>query len=285
MDSWDWQTVRRRAQAEGVSPSLVLKEQIHLLILDHLFRRGAFSDLVFQGGTALRIAYRGIRFSEDLDFVLTRKDRSFPLRIAERFKTLPSTLERHPLFGKDVRLKEQKSSPDFVRFVLSTPVEGTRVRDRTHLEVTNVPSYANQPLLLQAETLPARPAVRVETPREILADKVTAFGAREFVKGRDLWDIHFLMESLNVKTDRQVERWVRRKISDYRIEPAAFRKGFGRNLDVLRKRGAAILRMEMDRFLPAEHRELLRDRFPEITRTVHGLLTRFRAGAGENAQT
>lgn len=279
-----WEQIRQQAQVEGVSPHLVLKEQIHLLILDHLFHRGAFSNLVFQGGTALRIAYRGSRFSEDLDFVLRRKSRPSFRRIADLFATLPRALERYPLFGKGIRLKAQKSTPAFMRFVLSIPIEGTAVRDRTHLEVANVPSYANQPLVIQTEALPVQPAIRVETPQEILSDKLTAFGAREFVKGRDIWDIHFLMGTLNVEMDPQVRRWVRKKVSDYRIGPAAFRKGFRRNLDILRERGAAILRVEMERFLPAAHRDLFREQFPEIAQTVREALARFLAAAEEDAR-
>jgi predicted nucleotidyltransferase component of viral defense system len=280
----NWEEVRRRAQTEGISPHLVLKEQIHLLVLDHLFRKGGFSDLVFQGGTAIRIAYHGSRFSEDLDFVLRKKTQTSFRRIAGLFETLPAALERYPLLGTGIRLKAQKSSPTFMRFVLNIPVEGTDIRDKTHLKVANIPSYSNQPLVIQTDALPVRPAVRVETPQEILADKLIAFGAREFVKGRDIWDIHFLMKTLNAALDPQVKRWVGRKVSDYRIGPAAFRKGFGRNLDILREQGPAILRTEMERFLPAPHRDLFREQFPGIARFVWKTLARFLAEAGEDAK-
>ena len=39
---------------------------------------------------------------------------------------------------------------------------------------------------------PLNPAIRVEEPFEILADKITALGLRTYLKGRDIWDIYFL---------------------------------------------------------------------------------------------
>ncbi|PIU73209.1 hypothetical protein COS78_03510 [Candidatus Shapirobacteria bacterium CG06_land_8_20_14_3_00_40_12] len=48
----------------------VLKEHYQIYILDQLYQSGFADSLVFKGGTALRLAYSSVRFSEDLDFSL-----------------------------------------------------------------------------------------------------------------------------------------------------------------------------------------------------------------------
>jgi len=48
----------------------VLKEHYQMFILDELYKSSLAANLVFKGGTALRLAYNSVRFSEDLDFSL-----------------------------------------------------------------------------------------------------------------------------------------------------------------------------------------------------------------------
>ncbi len=270
--------LQEKARVEGVSVHLILKEQIHLLVLEHLFRKGTFSHLVFQGGTALRMAYQGIRYSEDLDFVLRRKSARFFGNLPQVLQGLPSLLRQFPLFGQAITLKEQKGTSSFRRFILNVPIEGLSVRDRTNIEIAHVPSYENKPVILRDEQIPAHPAVQVEAPREILSDKLVAFGAREYVKGRDLWDIHFLLTTLGQSVTPSVRRMVGRKLLDYRLGPARFSARFRENLSILKGKGAALLRMEMDRFLPKTYRDLYGDRYPEISRAVSQVLADFIEG-------
>lgn len=48
----------------------ILKEHYQVYLLDILFNSSFENQLVFKGGTALRLAYGSARFSEDLDFSL-----------------------------------------------------------------------------------------------------------------------------------------------------------------------------------------------------------------------
>jgi len=265
--------IREDAQAQGVSIHLVLKEQIHLLILDHLFQKGAFPEMVFQGGTALRIAYRGVRYSEDLDFVLRKKDHPLFHRLPEILEGLAPHLERFPPFGSGVTLKVQKRTPAFQRFILTVPVEELRLLDRTHIEVANVPSYESDTVLVRREEVLVTPAICVETPREILSDKLTAFGSRGYLKGRDLWDLYFLTDTLGLAVDDTVRTLVKRKISDYRLGHQAFVTRFGEHLATLRTRGRAVLETEMDRFLPVSYRTLFRAKATAIVGTASEALT------------
>lgn len=92
-----WEEVRQRAQAQGVSPHLILREQVHLLILDQLFRQGAFSELVLQGATALRIASQGVRFEEGLG--LPPRPGHLPERVQPESRYPPRKGARNPEGG------------------------------------------------------------------------------------------------------------------------------------------------------------------------------------------
>lgn len=272
----DLRQIQEQAQAQGVQLHLVLKEWIHLLVLDHLSRKGAFSWLVFQGGTALRLAYQGLRYSEDLDFVLKKGGKIFFSRLPEYLKHLPSALAPYPIFGGPIRLKEQKGTPTFRRFTLTIPIEGLRISDRTNIEVAHVPSYENEPRILRHAEIPVSPAVQVESPREILSDKLAAFGARAYVKGRDLWDLNFLSQTLGVTVDERVRWMAMKKLSDYRLNRADFKARFDAHLRLLKDQGETLLAAEMDRFLPVPHRALFKKKYPALLKQVLGLLSGFR---------
>jgi len=102
---------RKKAEKEGVSANLVIKEYIHFLILEYFFKHGGFSNIVFQGGTALRLVYKGVRYSEDLDFVLKKKDNNFFKSLFEDYlKKLPAHIDKFIPFANDIRLKVQKDT-------------------------------------------------------------------------------------------------------------------------------------------------------------------------------
>jgi predicted nucleotidyltransferase component of viral defense system len=271
----NFEQIKEKAREEGVSTSLVLKEQIHFLVLEYLFKEGVFEHLVFQGGTALRIVYQGVRYSEDLDFVVRRKSLPFWKDIAKILTGLPAYLDKFIFFAKEVELKVQKRTPTFQRYSLLIGGENVKPKDRTSIEIANVPSYENQTLMIRNESIPVNPAIRVETPQEILSDKFCAFGSRPYVKGRDLWDFDFLLQTMKQMVNQAVKQMVVRKISDYRSRPILFLNRFRKNLSILKTRGAAILKMEMEKFLPMAYQKAYREQYPMIIERVGKSLMEF----------
>jgi predicted nucleotidyltransferase component of viral defense system len=247
-----------------------------VLILEYLFKKDAFSHLVFQGGTALRLVYGGVRYSEDLDFVLKEKNSPLFGSLAELLKGLPSYLEKFVLFAGKIYLKAQKQTPFLSRFSLIVEAEELRALDKTNLEIVNVPSYENGPALVRHAGLPgSAPAVRAESLKEILSDKFCAFGSREYVKGRDIWDIYFLRNSLNVPFDGKAREMAGKKTEDYGLGPLAFLKGFRKNLTVLEEKGLEILELEMSRFLPPAYQNVFREKYASVVERVQGELGGF----------
>jgi len=151
---------------------------------------GAFIPLAFMGGTALRFLYRIGRFSEDLDFTIERPEPAFDAA------SLTDRIERELTregYSMSVRLDdtgvvkkvwigfaglpaEAGLSPhaDQVLWVKlevdSNPPAGAG------LQVTTINRYG--PLRLQHHDMPS-----------LFAGKLAAVLAREYTKGRDLYDL------------------------------------------------------------------------------------------------
>lgn len=260
--------IEEKARTEGVSVNLILKEYIHFFVLEYLFKSGYFSHLVFQGGTALRFAYGGVRYSEDLDFVLSRKNMRFLNILKKEIMHLTTYLDKVLPFTRDIQLRIQKDTPAFKRFILALEVETFKAKDKTHIKVLNVPSYDNQIIIIKREGIPATPAIKVETPREILGDKLVAIGAREYLKGRDIWDIYFLLNTLKVTLGNDILPLVQKKIIDYHMDLKGFNLKLKNNIALLEKRGSHILSQEMDRFLPISYRKSLYKNYKNISQEV-----------------
>lgn len=52
----------------GISTDRIVWEEYEMLLLNRIFESDFGKDLVFRGGTALRLAYGSYRYSDDLDF-------------------------------------------------------------------------------------------------------------------------------------------------------------------------------------------------------------------------
>lgn len=257
--------IKKKAEQEGVSANFVFKEYLHFLVLEYLFEKGCFSNLVFQGGTALRFVYKGVRYSEDLDFVLKEKDSHFLEGLFEGcLKQLPTYIDKFIPFARGVQLKIQKDTPTFKRLNLILELEGFKAKDKTNIEFVSVPSYENQVIILEREDIAINPAITVETPQEILSDKFVAIAARRYLKGRDIWDIYFISKTLKIPLDNKIERMVVKKTADYNLDLKEFFLGFNSNLSLLEKEGYEILKEEMDKFLPSAYRVMFKPKYREI---------------------
>ena len=69
MDLIAAQTLSQKLQ---ISLEQVVREEYEILLLKEIFESEFGANLVFKGGTALRLVYNSPRFSEDLDFTLIK---------------------------------------------------------------------------------------------------------------------------------------------------------------------------------------------------------------------
>ena len=252
-----WEEIVNSSNRRGEKTHQVFQDEMQKAILASLSREGVFNDLVFQGGTALKLFYGNPRFSEDLDFVLRQGKNSFDL--TPKVSKVQTFVNDVFPFLQDIKISIQKNDSDMQRFIFRTISDIPDQKLRIHIELSYVPSYRNQPKILDYP--PLNPAVRVEDTSEILADKMAALGNRPYLKGRDIWDIHFLTveKQISVPWDLVIQ-----KAKDYGGTPVALKEGLLTAGKRIREEGVAILSNEMSRFLPKSLLDQYIEVFDEI---------------------
>lgn len=255
------ETAGQYANERRVPASTIVKEMLHYEILFALSQSGATAQLTFQGGTALRLCYQGTRYSEDLDFA--GGSEFDPASMGTFAEILQKEIAQ--AYGLDVEIKEPKNHEPAEQTNVHVARWSARVQipniDRSlpqkqviNIEVASVPAH-DIDLVPVAANYPHLPAplrqilVTAETPREILADKIVALGARDFLKSRDIWDIKFLTDR-GATLDTSL---VGQKLQDYGLREDGFKEKLSTRLAQLETPEALkSFHQEMSRFVDAD---------------------------------
>lgn len=265
--------------------AVIEKELLHYDILFALEKGGLLDQLVFQGGTSLRLCYGGNRFSEDLDFAGGKKFTSADLA------DMKACIEKYigKRYGLEVTVKEPKElreDPQYAELsiekwqiaVVTSPDRKDLPKQKIKLEIANVPAYTKDPLplLVNYDFLPdgySDTLILTETLDEVMADKIISLPATtRYVRHRDIWDLAWLQQQgaqLNIDL-------VRNKIADYKLDAyEAMLSGLIERLPALVSSGE--FTGEMKRFLPTDvfERTLAKEKFQIYLRNT--LLTLFRS--------
>ena len=211
-------------------------ELLQLLLLDTVYALSGSHRAVLQGGTALRWIYGGSRFSEDLDFVtVLPRGRIESLLESTRSKTGPACTAQFGPGHLELRLKAGREAALKALCIYRPIAQRERIAVKFEFErlsADQAPETARHIL----RDLPAVSAlmtagqlvlpytssiVVVETPGEILSDKIRALYERTYIKGRDIFDLWWLVNRLHVKPSWPV---VQKKLLMYREEFKAARK-------------------------------------------------------------
>lgn len=204
---------------------VVEKEILHYDIFHALDKEGLLKDLVFQGGTSLRLCRGSNRFSEDLDFAGGSEFN------AGKMQNIKACIEKHigDRYGLNVTVKEPKEmalAPEYEGVkvdkwqisVETSPDRSDLPRQRVKVEIANIPAYTRElmPLRSNYDFLLGYNSVLVntETLDEVMADKVVAFAAStKNIRYRDIWDLAWLSQQGAQLNPAFVEC----KVADYHI--------------------------------------------------------------------
>jgi predicted nucleotidyltransferase component of viral defense system len=175
----------------------------HLLLLALYSRSQA---LIFKGGTALRLVYRGNRYSEDLDFSVATGDADLA-KIAALQDLWRGVVADLGNSGVAAEARHEFEAPAGYTFDVSYqgPLYDGRDRSKGKVRVDislRVEASETRRELVHSEYDDVRPfVVTVLTPEHLLAEKVRALLVRG--KPRDLYDV-WLLQSQGVRLDRAV---------------------------------------------------------------------------------
>jgi predicted nucleotidyltransferase component of viral defense system len=184
------QQIQRLAQRYRIGMQAQERDYVEHLALYLLYTRS--QDFVFKGGTALRLAYRGNRYSEDLDF--NAPESATVEEIQARWQAVADGLADYGI-GAELRRAWQSTVGYSVDLSFRGPLYDGRDRTKSKIRLDmNLRSEvaASQPVLVSSEYADVRPfVVTVITREHLFAEKVRALLVRG--KPRDLYDVWLML--------------------------------------------------------------------------------------------
>jgi predicted nucleotidyltransferase component of viral defense system len=179
--------IQRLAQRHGIGIQAQERDYVQHLLLYGLYSLS--QELIFKGGTALRIVYKGNRYSEDLDF-------NGDIAV-EKIKTLWQNVINDLFeFGLQAEIRNEWQSDLGYSFDISYQGPIYDGRDRTKGKVRVDISLRHESVetkreLISCEYDDIRPFVAtVLSPEHLMAEKLRALLIRS--KARDVYDIWLL---------------------------------------------------------------------------------------------
>jgi hypothetical protein len=180
------------ARSAGIAPRHVVREFLQVRILEAMQHAGTASSLAFHGGTALRLLYQTPRFSEDLDFA--HDPANGPFDLVALGGAIAHDL-RQEAYDVEVSVKTATVvAMGFVKFRGILHEMGiSPLADETMLVKLEVDTNPPAGAVLSTSRVPRSygPPVRVVHHDEatLLAGKIAAVLTRQWVKGRDVYDL------------------------------------------------------------------------------------------------
>jgi predicted nucleotidyltransferase component of viral defense system len=168
----------------------IVREYWEMFILDGLYSSTLGTNLIFKGGTALRLIYNSPRFSEDLDFSLLNK-----INFNDFKKIVGDIISKQPeLSIKEIYSKRNtyfvliKFKQEYLTKILSIKIEISKRKLLLKKDTDFKLSTASSP------TTNLKPLLGVFTLQRLFEEKKTALSSRK--KARDLFDIWFIGQLL-----------------------------------------------------------------------------------------
>lgn len=174
-----------------IAKAVLVREEYEMILLQGLMSGPIKDELIFKGGTALRLAYASPRFSEDLDFSLTKKIKQevFAKSIQGIVEVLPTVKiadlsEKYYTHFALLKIREPYLKQAFsIKVEISKrPVSWKLGKD-----------YVSR--TCKSEVVPLTAVSYVVTLERVFADKQKAAIERD--KARDLFDLWWLGKQLN----------------------------------------------------------------------------------------
>ena len=190
--------IQRLAQRNHIGMQAQERDYLQHLLLMLFYTRS--QALTFKGGTALRLVYRGARYSEDLDFNATASEEPVAAtpRIAGLRNLWQAVIADARDFGVEAEMRNVWQGVAGFSFDVSYQGPLYDGRDRSKGKVRVDVSLRDEPSITRRELVRSeyddvRPfVVSVLAPEHLLAEKVRALLVRAMP--RDLYDVWLMVE-------------------------------------------------------------------------------------------
>jgi len=167
----------------------ILKEHYQMYLLDLLFKSALEKNLVFKGGTALRLAYNSVRFSEDLDFSLKGNT---------NFHDFKKTIESIPKIFPEAIVKDLYDKRNTYFAKISFIVNFKPIPIGIKIEINKgVKDFKQEVALLKSPFNNIELFGIVYSLESILKDKISILENQTRREPRDLFDVWYINQKLN----------------------------------------------------------------------------------------
>ena len=222
--------------------------------------------LAFKGGTTLRRCwFEDYRFSEDLDFTLTRPItlESILAGLTEIFAAVEVACGLRITFDREDRHSHHNSHTFYLRYQGPLPAANDVKVDITITEVLCFP-LQDRPIHRTYDgfdDLPEGPTVKVYDIKEIVVEKLLALSDRARNEPRDLYDLWYLFDSTDLRVAK-MRAELDTKLARRRRVVAGMEQAISAKEDRLRRLWTARLAHQMNQLPPFD------DVFREVLRAV-----------------
>lgn len=170
------------AQELKIDLSQLIQEEWEMQVLNLLFSSPLGKNLIFKGGTALRLAYGSPRFSEDLDFSLLEniEYKRFQELISQIVKSFPE-MKIDDIYSKFYTLYAKLQIKDILlahRFPIKVEISRREKEEDWGIRTLTSPTTNIQAVC------------KVQTLEQITKDKLLAIKTRS--KPRDFFDLWYI---------------------------------------------------------------------------------------------
>lgn len=215
--AFQWEKILEMAKKEGIpeiKKRAIIREYLQVNFLKFLYSQKESKNLHFIGGSSLRILHDLDRFSENLDFDNKGVEKS---NLEKIFKNSIKMLEK---LGLDIDFKFKmiknnqgrgylKFGKELLKDLEISPLAGEKLTIK--LELTSPSWYVEREVVLMRK-FDCVEYVVTNTRQTILAEKSLALLSRVSPRGRDIYDIFWLL-SRNISPDLKTLKYA--KINNY----------------------------------------------------------------------
>lgn len=190
--------LKQIAERNKINPYYQEKDYLQNIFLHAI---AGETEMIFKGGTCLKICYNLPRFSEDLDFNTEQN----PEQIE---KTVKKAIQAFENIGIDVEIERSERFEETSSYTAHLRFKGPLYRDNRHstntiqIDAGTREGAVMEPDVKQVNSLyPDIPSyfLKVMQLEEILAEKIAAMSER--AKGRDLFDTWFLLDRTEINKE------------------------------------------------------------------------------------
>ena len=178
------QLALKKQQELGIAIPQIVREEYEMILLNRIFQSNFGNDIVFRGGTALRLAYKSPRYSDDLDFTQFKniKEQDFKAWCEESARMVPNLKLVEALQKYYTLYAQFKVTDPSLERAISIKIEISRRKGKWEKEKDYIL------MQLSSEITPITVLAQVATLERIKKEKLSISPPRI----RDIFDLWFI---------------------------------------------------------------------------------------------